>query len=193
MATQFLVKVKSNLRISIYWFYGQKFIQLPIFTNSMSACCFRRISTLLFRCQRLIQDPCIIWDGYFCDSSRWLATIGCCDKEPLLENWGGPGSASSCVCLFRRNYGYSLYSHVKGNCVISATIHIRSCFGWQEKMSSLLASFKSKGGILCGESYTSRSGTIWEYFWLDFWFYFLSFWTVSHGWPFYRSVSLVSF
>ena len=38
-----------------------------------------------------------------------------------------------------------------------------------------------------------RSGTIWQYFWQDFWFYFLSFWTVPHGWTFYSSVSLVSF
>ena len=68
MASQFLVKVKSNLQISIYlyWFHGQEFIhRLTLYTNSKSACCFRRVSTLLFRCQRLIQDPCIIWDGYF--------------------------------------------------------------------------------------------------------------------------------
>ena len=37
------------------------------------------------------------------------------------------------------------------------------------------------------------SGTIWQYFWYDFWFYFLRSWIVSHGWPIYCSVSLVSF
>ena len=37
METQFLVKVKSNLQISMYscWFYGQEFIiQLPLYKNT---------------------------------------------------------------------------------------------------------------------------------------------------------------
>ena len=45
-----------------------------------------------------------------------------------------------------------LYSHGKGTFVISATVDIRFWFRWWEHM---LTSFKSKGGVLCGGSYTS--------------------------------------
>lgn len=56
---------KSYLRISIYlyWFYVQYFIdQLPLY-NTKSVFCLRRVSTLLFSCQKLIQNACIIWDA----------------------------------------------------------------------------------------------------------------------------------
>ena len=80
----------------------------------------------------------------FWGNSWRLASTHCCNKEPLLEVWGGPDSAFRCVCLFMQNKRCLLYSHVKGNCAISTTVHIRFWFGWREQMLSLLTSFKSK-------------------------------------------------
>ena len=53
------------------------------------------------------------------------------------------------------NDAMSLYRHIKGNCLISTTVHIRFWFGWRKQLSSLLTSFKSKCRVLCGGSYTS--------------------------------------
>ena len=81
-----LVKIMSYLQISkcLYWFHCHEFIlQLPLCTNSKSVCCLRRVFTLLFCCPRLIQNPCIIWNGSFCDIVDKLTLSAVVTKSPL--------------------------------------------------------------------------------------------------------------
>ena len=69
-----LVKVKSNLRVSIYlyWFHGQEFIlQLQLYTYSNLAFCLRRVWTVSCHCQRLTQNLCII-SNFLCIISNLI-------------------------------------------------------------------------------------------------------------------------
>ena len=56
---------------------------------------------------------------------------------------------SACLCRTK-----AVHYIDKGNCVISATVHIRFWFGWRKQLSSLLTP-KSKSRVLCGGGYTS--------------------------------------
>ena len=66
------------------------------------------------------------------------------------------------------------------------------CFGWGEQMSSLLTSLMWKGGVSCGGSTPLLVWYCLAVFLIGF-FYFIFFWTVSHGRSFYCLAFLVSF